>query len=318
MVVRGATITRIMPVPMLAFDIGGTRLKAGLVEGDGVSHLRVVPTPGAGPALRQGIVRLGREVLAGERAAGVGVSVRGIIDPARGCLLDGIPPLDELVGLPLTEWLGELGDVVVENDGRMYALGEWRYGAGRGAEDMVCLTLGTGVGCGVVLGGKLLRGARGVLGILGGHLTIDAAGERDTCGNLGCLEVYAGSPGLERAASHLLAGRGSLLHQDLQPATIFEAERAGDRVAGEVVAGFARTLAAGIVNLIHAYDPEVVVLGGGISTSADRFLPLVRELVAERAWTVPRGRVRIVPAERSEVAALLGVAALARGEVELL
>jgi glucokinase len=179
---------------------------------------------------------------------------------------------------------------------------------------MVCLTLGTGVGSGVALHGRVLRGTRGTAGILAGHVTVQVDGPRCTCGNIGCLEALIGTAGLIRAARETLAGgHASVLRRaDLEPRHIFEAAAEGDEPAQELVQRFARHLAAGVVTLIHAYDPDIVVLGGGLAARSEQFLPFVQEYVDAHAWTVPRGRVRVVPAVLGDSAALVGIADLMR------
>ena len=276
-----------MPMPaVLAFDLGGTRIKAGIIRGATVSSLLIEATnDGRDSAdVLAGLLRLGRRLGDEHDVAAVGLSVKGIVDAQRGVILDVKERLAGLIGRPLAVIVArELGrPVVIENDARMYALGEWRHGAGRGRDNMVCLTLGTGVGSGVIVGGHLLRGPRGVGGILAGHVAVQIDGPVCTCGNVGCLEAQR----------------------------IFEAAAAGDAPAQALAQRFATYLGAGIVTAIHAYDPDVVVLGGGVMHSFAPFLPDVQAYVDAHAWTVPRGRVRVVPAALGDAAALIGVAAL--------
>jgi glucokinase len=195
----------------------------------------------------------------------------------------------------------------------MYALGEWHHGAGRGRDNIVCLTLGTGVGSGVIVGGRLLRGPRGVGGILAGHVGVQIDEPACTCGNVGCLEALIGTAGFLRLADEALArdrAPSALRQTPLTAQRIFEAAAAGEAPARALAQRFATYLGAGIVTAIHAYDPDVVVLGGGVMHSFAPFLPDVQAYVDAHAWTVPRGRVRIVPAALGDAAALIGVAAL--------
>jgi glucokinase len=229
-------------------------------------------------------------------------------------------PLDVLSGELLADRLAQaLGAPVrIENDARMYALGELRHGAGSGAKNLVCLTLGTGIGVGVVIDDRLLNGGRGVLGILAGHITVDVDGPPCTCGSIGCLEALIGSQGLvadarARAREH----PGSRLGSDvLDPEKIFAAAAEGDAAAAGTVERFTRVLACGVVSLIHVYDPDVVVVGGGLSASAPQFLEHVQRFADEHAWTQPKARVRIVASTLGDSAALLGAAELAAGACE--
>jgi glucokinase len=194
------------------------------------------------------------------------------VDSRRGVLLDVNEPLRSLIGQPVAEMVaGELArPVCMENDARMYALGELRHSAGRGSRNMVCLTPGTGIGSGVALDGRVLRGPRGVLGILSGHLTVQVGGPRCTCGNIGCLEALIGTAAVIRdATDRLAAGRPSVLHGSrLDARRIFEAAAAGDELAHDVVQRFAERRGAGVVTMVHAYDPDIVVLGGGMMGAA--------------------------------------------------
>jgi glucokinase len=325
---RGADITTIahaaamgvrQAATILAFDIGGTRIKAGLVRAATVSALTIVPTKGSDghTDVLDTVIRLGRRLMADQDVAGIGLSVKGIVDPTRGVLIDVNDALADWIGQPLTEIIAHELErpTCLENDARMYTLGEFRHGAGYGHRNMVCLTLGTGIGSGVVLGGCVLRGPRGTAGILGGQLTVQVDGAVCTCGNIGCLETLINAAALVRSTMALLAeGRASTLHGgDLTARHIFAAAAAGDTLALEVVERFARYLGAGVVNMIHAHDPEVVVLGGGMAHASPLFLPAVQTYVDAHVWTVPDRRVPVVPALLADAAALVGVAELARG-----
>jgi glucokinase len=307
------------PAPaILAFDIGGTRIKAGFVQGAAVSSLTTAPTKadGEGGDVLDTVVRVGRQLMGHQDVACVGLSVKGVVDPTRGVLLDVNEALMDWIGHPLAEIIArELGrPTYMENDARMYTLGELLHGAGRGCQNMVCLTLGTGVGCGVVLDGRVLRGPRGTASILAGHVTIQIDGRHCTCGGIGCLEAYIGTGGLIRSAEEWLAsGRLSILRDErLDPRAIFAAAASGDEVAHDVMQTYARHLGAGVVTMIHAYDPDIVVLGGGMAHASGQFLPTVQAYADAHAWTVPRGRVRVVPAVLGDAAALVGASELAR------
>jgi glucokinase len=306
---------------VLVFDVGGTRLKAGLATPGGIASLTSVPTDAASlDALVAQMATVGRKLLRAKRPRAVGVSIKGIVDSDRGLLVEANAPFVRLRGAPLAERLAEeLGAPVrIDNDARMYALGELRHGAGRGVENLVCLTLGTGIGVGVVIDGRLLRGKRGVLGILAGHITIDADGPPCTCGSVGCLEALVGSHGLvsdaqARARRH---PESPLASVSLDPEAIFAAAADGDTAAVATVERFTHHLACGVVSLIHVYDPDVVVIGGGLSASAPQFLSNVQRFADEHAWTQPKGRVQIAASRLGDTAGLLGAAELANGAGE--
>lgn len=307
---------------VLAFDIGGTRIKAGIVQGSVVSNVTIEALAGKGAAsdVLSQIVQIGKQLIAGREVAAIGMSVKGIIDPHHGVILSVNEALSSSVGEPIAERLAcEFGvPTRLENDARMYTLGELLYGAGRTATNIVCLTLGTGVGCGVALGRRILRGPHGLSGILGGHITVQIDGPRCTCGNVGCLEALIGTGALIYEVTEALArGRPSTLREvplsSLSPQHIFAASAAGDELAQEVVQRFAQHLGAGVVSLIHAHDPDLVVLGGGVAAAAEQFLPAVQAYVYRHTWTLPGLQARVTTAELREAAALAGVAAYARG-----
>lgn len=304
---------------VLAFDVGGTRIKAGLVRGPEIltRHVETLDANDPAPDLARILVKIGEQVRGNVAVQAVGISLKGLVDPWQGVLLDVNDVWAHLVGRPLAQMLSEAFGlpVFVENDARMYTTGELLYGAGRDADNLLCLTLGTGIGSGVAFQRRVLRGPRGVSGILGGHITVQVDGPRCTCGNLGCLEAFIGTaPLVYKAAELALAQHGTAPAPALlTPHAIFAAAREGDPVACEVVAYFTRNLSAGVVTLIHAYDPDLVVLGGGIAEASAQFIPALQSYIDEHAWTLPRGRVRVAMAELGDTAALLGIAALARG-----
>lgn len=307
---------------VLAVDIGGTRTKAGVIAGGRALGLAVAETDATDGAERF-LDTLERHLrpLVEEHGpvSAIGVSVKGVVDPTSGVLVDVNEGLSALIGRALGSLVGERFGLPtrVENDARMYTLGELLRGAGRGSRNLVCLTLGTGVGVGVVQDGRLLRGPRGTRGILGGHVTVQVDGPTCTCGNRGCLEALVGCGAVVRQVEEqLVAGEHSILNGgDLDAARVFGAAAAGDELARRVVDRFARVLGCGIVSLIHAHDPDLVLVGGGLSASAPQFLPAVQAWVAERAWTQPRGRVPVRVAELGDAAALMGAAELAIGTV---
>ncbi|HVC79797.1 MAG TPA: ROK family protein [Chloroflexota bacterium] len=304
----------------LAIDLGGTRIKAGIVVDHQVVLQRIVPTEdalGFEHVLDQ-IFTVSEQLLGERPAVGIGLSLPAVIDVARGTVLDVRKNLSGLIGFPLVDTLQQRFrlPVAVENDARLYGLGEMLAGAGRGVENLVCLTLGTGVGCCVVRDGDILRGSHGTGGILGGHMTIETYGPLCTCGNIGCVEAFCGAPALvrameERLASdpeHPLSGEPSVT-----PELIMTAAARGDSLASAVLAEYARHLAAAVVSYIHVYDPDAMILGGGLMHGADLILPPVREYARAHAWTSPPRPIPVRAASLGDSAALVGAAGLVRG-----
>ena len=220
--------------------------------------------------------------------------------------------MSERLGLP----------VVVDNDANLAALAEHRYGAARGADHAVLIALGTGIGAGLVLDGRVYRGARGFGGELG-HLVVDHRGEEcpGNCPGRGCLEVIGSGRAIGRAGQAFARARpdsvlGRRLADDL-PVTggiVTELAHGGDEPARSVLAEVGRALGAGLCGIVNAFDPEVVVVGGGAVRAGDLLLDAVREVVTERALPPIAGAVRIVPAHFGDESGMLGAALLALGE----
>ena len=309
----------------LAIDLGGTRIKAGIVEANTVVESITIPTDdeqGFEPVLRR-MIALG-ERLTRERAIGaVGLSVPGIVDVKRGVVVDINKKLEGMSGFPLADTLEQHFGcaVALENDARLHGLGERVAGAAQGVENLVCLTFGTGVGCCVVIDGCILRGPRGMRGILGGHMTIESNGPICTCGSVGCFEALCRASALvHEARQRLPVRRDHPFHalDVLTPEAVVSAAAAGDQLAGAALAAYLRHVAVGVVSYINLHDPDLVLLGGGVMNAAESILPYVQDFVHERAWTIPRGRVAIRACALGDSAALIGAAALARGEARFL
>lgn len=279
-------------------DIGGTTLSVGMVPAAGgrPRALQVAATPcgGGGEEVVDTVCAMVRaaadELALGEGAgtavAGVGVGAPGSLDRARGVVLES----HNLgwFGLPLGDRIAAATGLaaVVENDANCAAYGEWWQGAGRGFRSVVGITLGTGIGGGIVVDGRLFLGATGTAGEIG-HMTVEFGGRRCTCGNRGCLEAYASGPGIARSAVEGLAGGTAsslpeLVEGELDritAATVHEAAVAGDAYAAGVLARAARMLAAGITGAVNLLSPDAVVVMGGVTAAGDLFFgPLAAEL----------------------------------------
>ncbi|HEY9900624.1 MAG TPA: ROK family protein [Pantanalinema sp.] len=303
----------------LGLDLGGTKILAGLVDGDGRVHAEwrlPTPTEGGGAAilaaLVEGVGTLKAELSSEQRARliGVGVSSAGQVNHATGVVEYCTPNLPGWSGTPVVEALERAQGIraCADNDANCAAFGEYWVGAGKGVQNLVALTIGTGLGGGIIANGELVRGARGG-GAEIGHFLLVPDGLPCNCGQNGCIESYVSGTALARAAArsgHWTPSPSS--HQ------IFEMARSGDAHALGLVREMARNLAMGIVTIIAFLDPERIVVGGGVSEQADLFLPLVREqipgLYGERGWDTSA----LVPAALGPRAGMIGAAgqALAR------
>lgn len=292
-------------------DYGGTNLKAGVFSDAGEAVLfREVPLQEfrSGGNLLENILGHARELVRGHLITAGGFATKGLVDVQRGVVEEDIGAGSLLTGLELrAAFSSALGvPFALDNDARAYALGEWRFGAGKGSRAMVCLTLGTGVGCSAVVDGRSYQGADQLGGLLGGHISIDRNGPECPCGNRGCLELYCSATAMHqrvRSAHPELAAAGS------DPLAEFF-KRAGRKETPYLPAfdSIVHDLSIGIVNVIHAYGPDVVVIGGGVMQSADVILPPLTEAVHRMAWTVPRRKVVLRAATLGNRAAALGVA----------
>jgi glucokinase len=311
---------------VLGIDIGGTNLVVGSVAEDGsVLHaMASEPTHAEAGATavvdrlvalaERAIARTRREV-PGAQIAGVGVGAPGPLDTRSGVVL--LTPNLGWVNMPLRKIIHDrLGlPAALDNDANCAVLGEWWVGAARGARHAIGITIGTGIGGGLVLDGKLYHGASDVAGEIG-HTTIDTQGRRCKCGNYGCLEAYASGPNIamraiEAAEAGAETSLSRLVDGDLRKIsaqTVYEAARAGDELALEVVNDTAKFLGIGIANLLNIFNPEVVVVCGGVTLAGDHlFVPLRRE-VARRAFRPAVQACRIVPGELINTAGVYGAA----------
>ncbi len=306
----------------LGVDVGGTNLAAGAVDGEGRLLSRVsVPTPrdGGEDALCREILRVAGLAAEGaglalKDAARLGLGIPGAVDRAEGLVLH--TPNLPLRQVPLARMLERASGLsaALENDANCAAIGEYVAGAARGCRTALVITLGTGVGAGLIVDGGLYTGAGG-MGPEVGHMVIQVGGRPCNCGRRGCWERYSSATGLKQTAREaMLACRDSLMWElsggtpeRVSGRTPFRAARAGDAAARGVVEEYLRYLAAGLANMINCYQPEVLCLGGGVSNEGDDlFLTPLRELV-EREVFEP-GRTHLVKAALGNDAGIIGAA----------
>jgi glucokinase len=319
---------------ILALDVGGTGMTAGIFHEDDQDPLltRRAPTPTAsGP---EGVVEAAaalvaevrkeaveREGVDPRRIAGLGAGLPGALDPVTGVVY--LAPNLQWRDVPVRDLLVEATrlTVVVENDANCAALGEWWAGAGRGSQLLVALTLGTGIGGGILTAGRVLRGASGAAGEIG-HLSIDYDGRPCACGNRGCLEAYGSGPSIAaRAREALEAGaESSLLDQvDGDPAgvtapMVAAAAVKGDPFAAELMDETGRLLGAGVASLANILNPDRVVVTGGVIRAGDLLIRPMRREVRRRAFSISAEACVIVAASEPELAGLRGAAVAFRRE----
>ena len=308
---------------VFAVDLGGTHLRIGLVDDAGKIHnqlKRQTPKDESPYALVEALADVADGWLRDDRGPIVAASVMvpGAVDSSQAVVLSA-PNLPSIINFGLKAVLQErLGwPVVLENDANAAAIGEIWLGAARGCRDVVSVTLGTGVGGGVVLGGKLWRGAHGSAGEIG-HATVDPfSGLQCKCGNTGCLELFASATAIVRMARESLAQfpQGSLSTENLTAEKVYAAGREGDELALSVFRRAGKYLGIGLANLISVIDPEIIVVSGGVVNGWDLLAADMYQEVSDRAFRTTAQAVQIAPAECGDNAGLLGAARLAFDEM---
>ena len=314
---------------VVGVDLGGTKISAGAVSADGTRQFamrsELTRAEEGADAVVARIATMVRAVIAqtiAETGAtrgdflGVGIGSPGPLDRAKGIVITtpnlgwhDFPLRDRIsaeVALPAS----------LDNDANCATVGEWWVGAAKGGRNVVGLTIGTGIGGGLMLDGRLYHGSSDVAGEIG-HTTIDSTGRRCKCGNYGCLEAYASGPAIAvRAREALEGGEPSLLSTmaggdpaQLTAQHVYEASKAGDPVAREVVRETARFIGTGVANLLNIFNPDVVVLAGGVAQAGDDLFDPLRAEVHRRAFRPAVEVCRIVPGALGSAAGVVGAVA---------
>ncbi len=298
----------------IGVDLGGTQIRAAVVASHGEIMERVaLPTPATeGPvAVLAQILKATQQLSQRANDMPIGVASPGPLDTKRGVTL-GLPTISGFDHFPFGDRLRETfgRKVLLTHDGMAAAVGEWKYGAARGYEDFVYVTVSTGIGGGVIAGGKILEGRKGMAAHVG-HILIEMDGELCNCGRKGCWEAYASGPAFEKRTRALLKTKSQTVLTEASTAKeIFAAAAVGDAFANEMVDCEAELLGIGIVSLLHAYDPALVVLGGGVSQNFERLKAGIAQTIESTAMEA----FRDIPLKRAHHlgdSGLLGAAAMA-------
>ncbi|MBI2955628.1 MAG: ROK family protein [Chloroflexi bacterium] len=315
---------------LVGIDIGGTKVAVATAEiGGRIVAKRKMPTEvEKGPQYTiQKIIALVRQVLDDSGAArpiAVGVGCGGPLDPDEGVILSP-PNLPGWDAIPLRQILEDefRTYVYIDNDANAAALGEYRFGAGVEASNLVYITVSTGIGGGIIVNGRLLQGIRASAGEIG-HQTILRDGVRCKCGNRGCLEALASGTAIARRAREALASRPNgrmmaIAGGDLQKVTtetVVQAVREGDSVALEIWNETIEYLSIGVANVITTLAPDMVVIGGGVTEAGDLLYAPLRQAVGKRVFLVPLDRVKIVSPKLGTDVGVVGAIAVALQHLE--
>jgi len=305
-------------------DLGGTRFRVALADDSGRFIQRKSCLTEADRGLAAVLDRM--KALVGEvinessaPVAAIAIAAPGPLDPWKGIIYrpPNLPGWDEV---HLKEIFEDAFGVptFVGNDANLAALAEWRFGAARGVDCLVYVTVSTGVGGGVVEKGRLILGVGGGAAEVG-HMTIEMNGPYCNCGNRGCLEALASGTAIaRRAIERLQTGSESTMLQlaggiveSVTAEHVVEAARAGDKVAGEVMHNAGYALGVGMANLMHLYDPAIIVVGGGVTNAGELLFAPMRQAIAERAMKAFSDRTNVVLAELGDDVGVYGAVALA-------
>lgn len=311
----------------VGIDLGGTNLKAGIVSRDGrIYHrLSIKTNYNAAPQIiSDQIFKLINDVidtahLKTSDIIGIGLGSPGLVDKAGETILFS-PNLPQWRNIPIKRMIAERFAIpcVLENDANAAAWGEKWVGAGKEARSMVMITLGTGIGGGIVIENRLWRGANNVAGEIG-HMVIQTNGPRCSCGNHGCIEVYASATAMVRRFKELLQNGASSSLKDSKEITakmINDAATQGDKASLDIIRETGRYLGIALVNIMHILNPEVIVLTGGMTGSGELLMAPIREVTQQRAFEASYKDTKIVFSELGNDAGIIGAAGCLLKELE--
>jgi glucokinase len=314
----------------IGVDIGGTKIDTALVDAAGnilTSYYRYIdPNKDPDKAMAD-VIESARICIqeSGKTASAIGIGVAGQIDKESG-IVRRSPNLPDWHDVPMKAELEDSLKIpaAVNNDVRVITWGEWQHGAGKGVDDLVCLFVGTGIGGGIVSSGNLLEGCQNTAGELG-HMTVVAGGRKCHCPNDGCLEAYAGGWGIaERAqdavranpqAGKTLVGLAGDVNR-ISSITVAQAYDNGDVLAHRLIKDTAKYLAAGLVTIVNAFNPCLIILGGSVIMGIPDLVPAVEARVRSQALQTPVEQLRITTAALGNKSGVIGAAALARNLIK--
>jgi len=304
-----------------AIDLGGTDTKVGIVASDGrvlADHVFATDHERGGTAWAEQTARViedlsDRAQVCRDRIGGIGIGAPGPLSVREGILTNPMPNLPGWQGFPICAVLSELRGKPsrLDNDANCAALAEHWIGAGKGIADLIVLTLGTGIGSGVIVEDRLLHGFSDNAGELG-HTSINYRGPRCVCGNRGCIELYASAPAVVRLYRRKVASSKTVRSRrpKLTARDVFEAAVGGDARARETFEQVGRFLGMAIANMVHAFNPRMVVLAGGLAEAAEFMLEAIEQTVSEHTYPEHQAGLEIRASDLGRRAGLLGAARL--------
>ena len=312
--------------PVLAIDLGGTKIIAAIISSKVIAKEYQLTLADEGPQSVIGRILstidhlLGLRNLDPSQLDSISIAAAGAIDSEKGWVTSS-PNLPGWCDIPLRDTVGGKYGVntFLINDASAAVLGEHHFGVGKGINNLIMLTVGTGIGGGIIINDRLYPGPSGSAGEIG-HMTIDVNGPECNCGNIGCLEMLASGTAVAKEAIRRLSQgeRSSLTEivegkiENITAETVSLAAQKGDSLALEVISKAATYLGIGLVNLVNIFNPEMIIIGGGLAKMGDLLLEPARRVVRERAFQLSARLVRIVPSQLGDDAAVFGAAIFAR------
>ncbi len=301
----------------VTIDLGGTRTKVGVIKNNSVVGYSIEKSSSKDSFsisisnLTEQIKKLLADNSINEnKVDGIGLAFPGLVNVKENKVISTNEKYKQALGFDFCKWANKYwrASFRIENDARAAIIGEWQYGVGKEIDNIAMMTIGTGIGSAIILNGRILYGKHFQAGILGGHFTTNYNGDKCNCGNIGCVESEASTWKLNELIKSNKSFKKSILSKTeiFNFKILFNAARKNDEVAIEVMNHSLKVWATGVVNLIHAYDPEIVILHGGVMKSADIITPFIQEYVNKHAW-LPLGEVKIVESSSTDFAALWGM-----------
>ena len=308
----------------IGIDVGGTNVKIALVDNKGkIIYSNSIPTRAEMGYeytinnMKEAITELIKETKSDPKnIESIGFGFPGQIDYQKG-IVRLAPNIPGWVNVPIAEIMEkEFGiPTRVDNDVRCAALGELNYGAGQGCDNLICITVGTGIGSGLVINGKLVRGASNAAGEIG-HIKLDMnGGPLCGCGDRGCVEAFASGPSIVALAEEYIKGGKStkyreLANPDITPYIVSEAAKQGDPVAKRIFTIVGEYIGIGLASVVNLLNPEKIIIGGGVAAAGDLLLTPIKESLIKRAMPIAGSAVEIVPAQLGNSAGVIGASLL--------
>lgn len=309
----------------IGIDVGGTNVKIALVNDSGkIIYSNSVPTRAemgyeyTVNNIKQAIYDLMKETkLEAKDIEGIGFGFPGQVDYKSG-VVRLAPNIPGWVEVPIAKMIEDEFHIPtrVDNDVRCAALGELKYGAGKGCENLICITVGTGIGSGLIVNGKLVRGASNAAGEIG-HIKLQIHdGPICGCGDTGCMEAFASGPAIVAMAEEYIKGGKSTKYRemanggDITPFIVAEAAKAGDPVARRIFSRIGEYIGIGMASVVNLLNPEKIIVGGGVADAGDILLEPMKEALKKRAMKIAGETVEVVPAQLGNTAGVIGASLL--------